>query len=64
MPYRTDDPIADFARWDAEQAAQEGKLPRCDYCNEPVQDDYFYQINDEVICPDCLNNHFRKEVDV
>ena len=25
-------------------------------------DDYYYDINDEVICADCMDGHFRREV--
>lgn len=61
--YRTDDPAADFDRFDAEQQKALEKLPVCSYCNEPVQDDYFYEINDEVVCEECLNQNFRKNVE-
>lgn len=57
--YHTDDPIADFNRWDAERAEKESRLPLCCYCDQRVQDDYFYLINDEVVCEECLNNYFR-----
>ena len=59
----TDDPIADFHRYDAEQQKQLDKLPRCEYCDIPIQDDYYYEINDECICEDCLNDNFRKDVE-
>lgn len=60
--YRTDDPLVDFDRWDAEQARREADLPRCDYCDDPIQDDY-YRINDEVICRDCLDSHFLQRLE-
>ena len=61
--FYTDNPLADFERWDSEQAEQIAKLPVCEYCGEPIQDEHFYLINDEVICKECLNAHFRKFVD-
>lgn len=61
--FRTDDPAADFNRWDAEQTAWLRKRPVCCYCGEHIQDDYFYQINDEVMCKDCLDGQFRKDVE-
>lgn len=61
--YRTDDPIADFNRWDAEQQEWIEKRPVCSICGEHIQDDYYYLINDEIICPDCLENEFRKEIE-
>jgi formylmethanofuran dehydrogenase subunit E len=59
----TDDPIADFERHDAEQQAKLDKLPLCEYCEEPIQSDYYYEIGNECICEDCLNDNFRKEVE-
>lgn len=61
--FRTDDPVADFDRYDAEQVAELEKLPVCSQCNEPIQDDFFYEINDEVVCEECLNQNFRKNVE-
>ncbi len=63
MTYRTDDPEKDFDRYDAEQTAKMDKLPRCSYCLEHIQDDYLYEINDEVVCESCLNDNFRKSVE-
>ena len=47
---------------DAEQSRLLNRLPVCSYCGEPIQSEHFYLINDENICPDCLEN-FRKETD-
>lgn len=63
MAFRTDDPIADFLRHDAEQQRKLDRLPKCADCGEPVQDDHFYLINDEVICPNCLESNYRKEIE-
>ena len=61
--YYTDDPIADFDRWEDKQQDRLEKRPVCSVCDEHIQDDHYYQINDENICPDCLENEFRKEID-
>ena len=55
-----------YDRWkqyDAEQQAQLDKLPKCEYCGETIQDDYYYVIFGEKICQECLDADFRKEVD-
>lgn len=59
----TDDPIADFERHDAEQERKLEQLPRCSECDEPIQDDFCYEINDEYICEKCLKDNHRKAVD-
>ena len=61
--YRTDDPAADFDRYDAEQQKQLEKCPKCSMCDEHIQDEHYYEINDEVICEECLNDNFRKSVE-
>ena len=55
-----------YERWkqhDAEKQAELDKLPVCEYCGERIQDDYYFEINDECICEDCLNDNFRKSVE-
>ncbi len=59
----TDDPVADFERYDAEQQEKLDRLPVCDYCDEHIQDDYYYELDNECICEECLNEHFRKHVE-
>lgn len=58
----TDDPIRDHEAYEAELARLEEQVPVCCYCNRPVADDFFYEINDEPVCAECLEQHFRKEV--
>lgn len=59
----SDDPLLDFDRYDRQQAEELAKLPICDCCGEPIQDDSCYEINGEYFCEDCLDMHFRKAVD-
>lgn len=58
----TDDPVADHEAYEAELARLEKEVPVCDYCNRPVAEDFYYEINDEVICAECMEQHFRREV--
>ena len=53
MPY-TDDPVWDAMRHDAEQEERLAQRPICADCGEPIQDDCYYEINDEAICPSCI----------
>lgn len=64
MIYRSDDPNADFDRWDADRERRLAELPECDYCGDPIQDDFYYEINGDIICRGCLDRNFRKEVAV
>lgn len=57
--WRTDDPVMDFARYDAEQTERMKKLPRCSECDEYIQDEYAYYINDEWICEECMRRYLK-----
>lgn len=54
-----------YSQWLSHEREQErrlAQLPKCDYCNDPIQDDFYYEINGENICEHCLDQFFRKEV--
>lgn len=59
----TDNPILDFANYDAEQQEQLEKLPVCIECGEPIQDEYCFEINGEYICKECLERNHKKLVE-
>lgn len=61
--FYTDDPIADFHRYDAEQQRMLDRLPKCSECGEPIQDEFCYEVNDELVCDKCMNTYHRKSVD-
>lgn len=60
--YRTDDPAADFDRYDRYQAKEEAKLPHCDRCGCAI-DDHYYNINGDIFCKECLDDEFRHDVE-
>ncbi len=59
----TDNPVADAERYMAEQEEELKKLPVCDYCKKPIQDDYLYDLEGDIICEACMNKHFRKHTE-
>lgn len=61
--YFTDNPVADYERYSAEQEAALNKLPRCSECDEPIQDEYCFEFNGEYICEHCLKENHRKSVE-
>ena len=58
--FRTDDPERDFDRLDMEQARQEARLPLCEKCGRKIHDDFYWEIDDEIYCENCMNDRFRK----
>lgn len=61
--YYTDNPVADYERYSADQERELDRLPRCSECGEAIQDEYCYLINDEAICESCMVQNYRKPVD-
>ena len=61
--YRTDDPLMDFDKWERQKEQLAASLPECDYCGNPV-DDHYYNINGEIYCEGCLDEHFRVTVEL
>ena len=61
--YRTDNPIADFDSWDAEQERARREFLEdcytCEKCGEPIEDDCYYEINGEKWCEHCIDESRR-----
>jgi formylmethanofuran dehydrogenase subunit E len=54
-----------YDMWERQDCALEkelDKLPECEECGWPIQSTFYYEINDTIICPDCLNN-FKKRTE-
>lgn len=60
----TNDPVADYLRYDAERQKELDRLPKCYICGEPIQSDFCYKINDELVCEECLKDDFRVQTDL
>ena len=56
----TDDPIADFNRWDEEQNRKLEQFPVCADCENHIQDEEAYYINGEWICEGCMDSYKRE----
>ena len=55
-----------YSMWEQHEARQQReleRLPICADCGEAVQDSHFYLINDEVVCPDCLEAGYKRRTD-
>lgn len=57
--FLTDDPIADFDRYDREQARWLDSLPKCSICGEPIQQERAFEKNGFWICHECYENNQR-----
>ena len=56
--FYSDDPVADFDRWDAEQNAALAKLPKCAHCGHEIQDERLLNIHGELYHLECADEAF------
>lgn len=63
MYFRTDDPLRDFDRYDALMAAREAQLPQCERCGEPVDDDIYFEIDNEILCEKCMHDMYARNTE-
>lgn len=62
MRYYTDDPIADFHRWEDDVCEWLEKRPICEECGEHIQDDFAYCIDNKWYCKDCIDGMLEEIV--
>lgn len=56
-----------YEAWEEYEANLERALaerPVCDYCGRPIKEDFYYYINGENICDDCLEVNYLRYVDL
>ena len=53
-------PIDDFYDLEIEKAEWLKSLPLCTECDEPIQDDFYYVINSETLCEECMKEKYQK----
>ena len=61
--YYTDDPVADFEKYDRDCEQWRSSLPECACCGEHIQQESAVKLDDEWFCDDCLNSA-RRFIDV
>lgn len=57
----TNDPVADFHRYDSEQERKLEELPVCEYCRHPIQDEHLWDIEGTLYHEECAALQFRKD---
>ena len=52
-----------FNQYEAERQRELDRLPRCGECDEPIQSEACYEVNEVLICPQCLVDNHRKRTE-
>ena len=60
--YRTDDPLADFDRYETERERELERCPECSYCGEKITDAFAFHIDGEWYHKDCFESEYFVEV--
>ena len=55
------DPLRDFDRWDAERQEKMDRLPTCENCRHPIQDEDLYDFDGDLVCEECLLDYVREK---
>lgn len=53
-----------WSRYQDQQEQELAKRQRCSECDEPITDDYCYNINGEHICKSCMDSYYMVETPV
>lgn len=52
--------------WEAHEARQEKELellPECEICGKTIQDDFYFDIHDVIMCESCMIENHRKRTE-
>lgn len=51
---------AQLAERDASDLKWEQKHPFCDKCGWQIQDEYYYDVDGEILCEECIKDKYRR----
>lgn len=63
MPEYIPDVLDQWEQRELKQQKELDRLPECSECGHPIQSEFCYEINDELICEQCMSDHHRKAVE-
>ena len=49
-----------FNWWEREKEKELERRPVCEWCGQPIQDEYMYQIDNEDVCQACVDDWLRQ----
>ena len=61
--FRHGDPLDDFDRLDRELRRREARLPKCEKCGHVIYDEYCFEIDNEILCEECMVERYRKNTE-
>lgn len=64
MSYFSDDPAADFDRYDRDLEKLLQRRPKCCKCGKHIQDEHYFYIQGEELCISCAEDMYLYETEV
>lgn len=61
--FYSDDPARDFDRYDMAMSQREARLPVCEKCGKPINDDTFFDVEGEILCEECLRDRYERSTE-
>jgi formylmethanofuran dehydrogenase subunit E len=58
-----DSVLYDLYRHERDLQKELDRLPKCDYCDEPIQDEHFFIVDGEKFCKRCMKDNFQVRTD-
>lgn len=57
------DPDTAFSKWMTDDAEYESRCPVCCECGNHITDEFYFEIDGNFYCEDCLRSNHRKDVE-
>lgn len=55
-----------YSLWERHEARVERRLserPVCGDCGRPIQDEYWFEVEGEILCEECMHDRYRRRAD-
>jgi formylmethanofuran dehydrogenase subunit E len=55
-----------YSLWERNERELERRLasrPRCEDCGEHIQDEFYFEVEGDILCEECMHDRYRKAVD-
>lgn len=59
----TPDNYDQWERHDREMERRLAARPVCGDCGNPIQDEYWFEVEGEILCEECMHDRYRKSAD-
>ena len=57
------DNYSQLERHEAEMERRLSQRPVCEDCGEPIQDEFYFNVEGEILCEECMHDRYRKRAD-